>query len=332
MAEKRTRQSSRAGRPWDLVVVVLATLIAAAMVLVPSFSGSPIQVVLVLPFLLFLPGYALVSAVYVERAATGETVGEQVVPRPEHGLDSPARVVLSMLASVAMVSTTALVLNFTPFGIRRVPVLVALTILTLLFSILAVQRRSSVPRRERFTPSVPAFGAGGWSIRGDSALSTAVNLVVVVSLFLALATTAYALAAPPSAQGQTFTEFYLLSENESGELVANDYPSDLTAGEPVELTAAVENHEGQSQAYTVIVQQQRVENGRVVESEELRRESQTLAAGQSWQYGHRITPTMEGENVRLTYLLYRGDAPRDATVENAYRNLRLYVDVSAGDA
>lgn len=341
MAEKRTRQSSRAGRPWDLVVVVLATLIAAAMVAVPFFSGSLIQVVSVLPLLLFLPGYAFVSALYVRRAATREAAGEEVVPRPERGLDSPARVVLSVLASVAILSATALVLNFTPFGVRRVPVLVGLTLVTILLAIVAVQRRSAVPRRERFVPAVPAFGAGGWSLRGDSTLGTAVNAVLVVSLFLALATTAYALAAPPSAQGETFTEFYILSENESGELVANDYPSDLTVGEPAELTAAVENREGRSQQYTVVVLQQRVETSgnetsgnetTVVESDQLKRESQSLEPGQTWQYGHQITPTMEGEDVRLTYLLYRGDAPSNPTTGNAYRTLHLYVDVEAGDA
>ena len=38
---------------------------------------------------------------------------------------------------------------------------------------------------------------------------------------------------------------------------------------------------------------------------------------------------MAGENLRLTFLLYRGQAPQDTTVENAYRELHLWVNVSA---
>ncbi|MFC6823441.1 DUF1616 domain-containing protein [Halopelagius fulvigenes] len=348
MAEKRTSQTSRAGRPWDLVVVVLATLLAAAMVFVPFFSGSLIQIVFVLPLLIFLPGYAFVSALYVRQAAVRETTDEEttdeettdeeVIPRLARGLDSPARVVLSVLASVILVPMTALLLNFTPFGVRRIPVLVAVTALTLAFAIIAVARRSSVPRRERFAPAVPSVGAGGWSFRGDSAVGTALNVVVVASLFLALATTAYALAAPPAPQGESFTEFYILSENETGELVANDYPKDLTVGEPTQLTAAVENREEHSQQYTVVVLEQRVEsNGtgndtRVVESEELRRLNASVESGETAYLNHSVTPTMSGDDVRLTYLLYRGDAPANPTAENAYRNLRLYVDVTGGSS
>ncbi|SDR12983.1 DUF1616 domain-containing protein [Halopelagius longus] len=338
MAEKRTPQASRAGRPWDLVVVVLATLLAAAMVFVPFFSGSPIQVVFVLPLLVFLPGYAFVSALYVRRAAVREANGEEVIPRLARGLDGPARVVLSVLASVILVSATALAVNFTPFGVRRVPMVVAVTALTLAFAVAAVARRSSVPRRERFTPAVPSAVAGGWSFRGDSTVGTALNVVLAASLFLALATTAYALAAPPSPQGDSFTEFYVLSENESGELVANDYPRDLTVGEPTQLTAAVANHEGQSQEYTVVVLQQRVRtNGsgndtEVVASEELRRLNASVESGETAYLNHSVTPAASGEDVRLTYLLYRGDAPADPTAEDAYRTLRLYVDVSEGSA
>jgi len=41
---------------------------------------------------------------------------------------------------------------------------------------------------------------------------------------------------------------------------------------------------------------------------------------------------MTGENLRVQYLLYRGDPPAEPTQENAYRSLHLWVDVFEDDA
>ena len=42
----------------------------------------------------------------------------------------------------------------------------------------------------------------------------------------------------------------------------------------------------------------------------------------------RVAPTATGEDLRLTYYLYRGDAPSDPSEGSAYRTLSLWVDVS----
>jgi uncharacterized membrane protein len=45
-----------------------------------------------------------------------------------------------------------------------------------------------------------------------------------------------------------------------------------------------------------------------------------------------VTPTLTGQRLRLAYLLYRGSPPPDPTVENAYREVHLWINVSAPSA
>jgi uncharacterized membrane protein len=96
----------------------------------------------------------------------------------------------------------------------------------------------------------------------------------------------------------------------------------------------IENHEYESVEYTVVVQLQDVAVGdesiRVLEREELRRFETTLAHNETWRQRHGIAPTLTGERLRLTYLLYRGAAPGTPTAANAYQQLHLWVNVTRG--
>lgn len=65
----------------------------------------------------------------------------------------------------------------------------------------------------------------------------------------------------------------------------------------------------------------------VTEREELDRVSTTPEHGETWQEEYPVTPTMTGEGLRLTFLLYDGEVPVEPTRENAYRELHLWIDV-----
>ncbi len=73
---------------------------------------------------LFLPGYALIEALY-----------------PQRELDELTRFALSIGLSLALVPLTGLVLNYTPFGIRLLPVTVSIAGLTIIFLVVALYRR-----------------------------------------------------------------------------------------------------------------------------------------------------------------------------------------------
>jgi len=73
---------------------------------------------------LFLPGYSLIELLYYKKE-----------------LDELTRSALSIGLSLALVPLVGLVLNYTPFGIRLLPVAVSLSGLTMVFLILALRNR-----------------------------------------------------------------------------------------------------------------------------------------------------------------------------------------------
>ena len=74
--------------------------------------------------ILFLPGYSLIQALY-----------------PKGELDELIRFALSIGLSLAIVPLTGLVLNYTPFGIRLLPVAISIAGITVALLILALTRK-----------------------------------------------------------------------------------------------------------------------------------------------------------------------------------------------
>ena len=91
-------------------------------------------------------------------------------------------------------------------------------------------------------------------------------------------------------------------------------------------------HEHQPVNYTVVVAVQNVtfENNesRVLEEQRLRTFQTTLPHNETWQLNHSVAPTLTGDRLRLTYFLYRGEPAASPTVDNAYREVHLWVNVS----
>jgi len=55
--------------------------------------------------------------------------------------------------------------------------------------------------------------------------------------------------------------------------------------------------------------------------------SMTVEAGASETYSHSVLPTMSGENLRLIYYVYLGEAPSEPSTESAHRHVHIWVDV-----
>jgi uncharacterized membrane protein len=341
--------------PADLAGVLVLTALTVLAVLLPVVRETPLRALLGLPFVLFLPGYAIVAALFPEAGDRPEPEGPDgpsaasrggddraaTPPSGDGGIDGVERVALSVGASVAVVPLVGLTLNFTRWGVQLLPVLLALVGLTALATAIAARRRRALPAAERFR--VPyrtwARSARTGLLQPDSRGEAVLNVLMVASVVLATASVGYAVAVPR--QGEAFTEFYVLNERQDGRLVAEDYPRQFQSGESEPIVVGIGNHEHETVSYTVVVTLQRVrtpnasnETGvTVLEEEELGRFSNRLDANETWHHRYRIRPTLTGERLRLTLLLYRGSVPRDPTTENAHRELHLWIDVSAsGDA
>ncbi|WP_129115397.1 DUF1616 domain-containing protein [Halegenticoccus tardaugens] len=316
--------------PPDLAAVVCLVVLVDAAALLPAVRDTQIRVVLGLPFVLFIPGYAFISALFPEdeyERSDGSGAGSA-----RSGIDGLERVAFSFGTSIAVVALVGLLLNFTPWGIRLVPILVALSVLTLATTSVAALRRQRVPESRRFVVPYRDWAARlrAETCDPETRADAVLNVVLVVCLLLAVSSVAYAIWTPQD--GESFTEFYLLTENEEGEFVADDYPTNFTQGEGQSLHVGVTNQEHETLDYIVVVELQRVEtennSTRVLEERELHRFEPTLGHNETWRIQHTIVPPIEGERLRLSYLLYKGSPPADPTVENADQELHLWVNVS----
>ena len=347
--------------PADLAAVTVAVLLTLGAVFLPGINETPLRVIFGLAFVLFLPGYAFIAALFPEAgtsasateeddttdeeqdttapppkpgtAAAAATRGDSSEPPSDRsGIDGIERVALSFGLSIAIVPLIGLILNFTPWGIRLTPIAIAVTGFTLVCVAVAAQRRLALPADEQFTVPYREWIATGQSelLEPESRTDAALNVLLAVSVLLAIGSVGYAVAVPP--QGEQFTEFYLLTEQPDGELVADEYPQNITIDEQPELIVGIENHEYESREYTVIVQLQDVtiegNNTTVTERTEIDRFATTVAHNETYQELRPISPTRTGENLRVKYLLYADEVPATPTADTAYRDLHLWVNVS----
>lgn len=322
--------------PADLAAVTGLTVGTIVVVLAPILQASPLRVVLGLPFVLFLPGYAFVAALFPEAGesiengiASGDDPG---MAADRSGIDGIERIALSFGLSIAVVPLIGLVLNFTPFGIRLLPVLVAVAGFTLVMVAVATHRRRSIPSSDRFRVPYKTWLRSAWTefTSPGSRLDGVLNVLLVVSVLLAAGSVTYAVAVPK--QGEAFTESYLLTEHENGTLVADNYPTEFTAGEPKPIVVGISNHEHESVTYTMVVEIQRVTTTNnttsVLADREIRRFTSTIEDGNRIHRKLNLTPRMTGTRLRLAFLLYKDSPPANPTIESAYRETHLWVNVT----
>ena len=101
-----------------------AVLLSAALTSVTSGFFLYFRYVFGSALILFLPGYALIEALY-----------------PKRELDELTRFALSIGLSLAISPLTGLVLNYTPFGIRLLPVTLSLAGVTAALLVAALVRK-----------------------------------------------------------------------------------------------------------------------------------------------------------------------------------------------
>jgi hypothetical protein len=106
-------------------VIAVSTLISFDLIFVSSGFVIYLRYIFGGLLVLFLPGYALVEALYAKRKE----------------LDDLTRIALTIGLSLALVPLTGLVLNYTPFGIRLIPVAASLSLLTIILLFIAVWRK-----------------------------------------------------------------------------------------------------------------------------------------------------------------------------------------------
>ncbi|MDN5361456.1 MAG: hypothetical protein PWP70_503 [Moorella sp. (in: firmicutes)] len=291
-------------RTWkELLYLDTLALILAVIILLGG--PQPLRVALGLPFVLFLPGYCLIAALF---------------PR-QRDLDGIERIALSFGLSIAVVPLIGLVLNYTPWGIRLYPILFSLLIWILGLSALGLHRRRRLPPAERLTITLE-LKPPAW--RAPSPLDRVLSLVLVAAIILAVGSIVYVVKTPKA--GECFTEFYILGP--SGK--AEGYPRQLTLGESGRVILGIVNHEYAGVEYRVTVRQGT--------DDLVRLGPLTLNHEEKWEEPVAFTPRRAGENQKIEFLLYKtGETPQPGVPyvkaagttppDQPYRDLHLWLNV-----
>lgn len=279
----------------DLLYINILSLVLAAIIFLGEFLGSSsvgaLRIILGLPFVLFFPGYTLIAALFPARG----------------DLDGIERTALSFGLSIAVVPLIGLGLNYTPWGIRLVPILVSLLVFVGGMSALAFYRRRKLPEEQRFYP-VFEFDLPQW--RELSRLDKVLSVLLAAAVVFAVGSIIYVVTTPKV--GEKFTEFYILGPGGKAE----GYPRELAVNEKGHVIVGVVNHEYSAVKYYVEV----VMGGHLKQ----RLGPIELAHEEKWEERVAFSAGQPHENLKVEFLLYREGDPEP------YRSLHLWVNIGQG--
>jgi uncharacterized membrane protein len=315
--ERRGVASGGGGVPVDLVAVLVLTLVTLGSVTIPELRSTPLRVVFGLAFVLFAPGYAVVAALFPERNGEGEA--ETMEELPFGHISGIERIALSLGMCLGIVPLLTLPLVYLPTSFGFVPVSALVGGFTVVACLVAIRRRLAVPVERRFRLPYRRWFR---SVRAVASAGPSTDAVVAVALVVSVLVTGVAAVQTlsPAQNEETYTEFYLLSGEEDGVGQATNYTRDLTVGEESSMIVGIGNRDGRPVDYTVVVrlQEVRVEGNETIPAENDRTEERRVS----------FVPSTRGDQLRLQFLLYRGDAPADPSSETAYRETHLWVSAS----
>ncbi|MGA9187514.1 MAG: DUF1616 domain-containing protein [Methanosarcina sp.] len=285
--------------PLDLLLVAGFVLLTDVLVLVPVLNGSFLRTGLGIVLVLFLPGYALTGAIFPAKK----------------DIEGIERVAISFGLSIAIVPIMGLGLNYTTWGIREIPLLMVLSVFTLLTCAVAYYRRRLLPEVEVFGVSFKAFFLSMNAEileKPESKIDKILALLLVLSTMISIGSLAYIIENPK--EGEHFTEYYILGANRTTE----NYTTEFVQGEKGTVSVGIVNHEYRPVDYTMEV---RLENNSLPLPENQRRIS--LEHNMSWEKPITFKPPFEGKNMKLEFLLFN---ETEKTVP--YRNLHLWINVT----
>ncbi len=156
------------------------------------------------------------------------------------GIDTIERIALSFGLSIAIVPLIGLGLNYTPWGIRLIPILASLVCFICVLGMIAWYRWYKTSADERWIISATLSFP-----KGESRLDQALTMILAISILISIMALVYVIVVPKT--GERFTEFYILGT----EGIADNYPSNLSRNEIASVLVGIVNHEYAQMNYTV---------------------------------------------------------------------------------
>lgn len=209
----------------DVFICIIWSLILLPIALT-NIEGN-IRIILGLPILFFTPGYMLSFILFPLR-------------KTKIFIDTIERLALSLALSMAIIPLIGIVLNYSPFGLTLEPILITLTVYIIGAGLIALYRWYNTPSKEKVITkldiSPPNLGKN---------LDTVITIILIASIITAPFSLAFVILSPR--MDETYTEFYLLSSDETAE----DYRRKLAIEEDNSVIIGIANHEHKKINYTI---------------------------------------------------------------------------------
>jgi hypothetical protein len=116
---------------WTIIALALVTTLLVFAIPQDSYPTAYVRNVLGVIFVLFLPGYAFVKAIFQKKVPIKTT---------SESFDAIERFVLSIAMSIALTPMVGLILYYTPIGIGLTPITLSLLAFTTVFATAAMAR------------------------------------------------------------------------------------------------------------------------------------------------------------------------------------------------
>ena len=317
--------------PIDIIISILWSFLLIPIILLDI--NDTIRIILGLPFILFIPGYILIFALFPAR-------------KTDRGIDIIERIALSFGLSIAVVPLIGLGLNYTPWGIRLEPILLSIFIFIIGVGSVAIYRWINTDPDERCIISLDISLP-----KSESRLNQALTIILAASILITVVSLVYVIVIPKT--GEKFTEFYILG---SGGM-ADDYPRNLTVGQSATITAGIVNHEYRTINYTVeiwLVNQTIIYNETTGENETSYNHMWFIdnlyimlnhtpidierAWESQWEYNYTFSISKKG-NFKLAFLLFTEPTEEyyhdvdykdiaKEKIDDAYRETHLWLSVT----
>ena len=316
--------------PYDIIICMVWSIILLPIALM-DIEGV-IRIILGLPFILFIPGYVLIFALFPAR-------------KTDRGIDLIERIALSFGLSIAVVPLIGLLLNYTPFGIRLEPILLSIFIFIMGIGSVGAYRWFKTESEERFIVQIDVSLP-----KSESKLDKVLTIILIASIIIAISSLIYVIATPKI--GEKFTEFYILGSDG----VAEGYPRYVHLGDKAEGIIGIVNREYKTINYTLeiwLVNQETLYNETLeenittiynmwfVEKTETTLDHKLLDLEQPWEPQWETefsVPIDKNGSFKLEFLLFTTPTPdyiinndykdiAEEKLNSTYRELYLWIDI-----
>jgi uncharacterized membrane protein len=294
-----------------LIVDILTILLVLAIYYSPS---NVARIVLGLPFLLFFPGYVLLSALFVHK----------------NSAENFEKIVLSCGTSIAIVGLIGFGLNYTDWGVRLQPVLFSLSAFIIAVSAVALIRRALVLDRPKLTMELTIHFPG----LAGNAFSKSVSIFLMVAVLGSIGFLGYNVTSAKTVD--KFTEFYVLGHSgtaeaypadflmDQGKVVGVSYNSGKTylADTQGVITLGIINHEAAKTTYSIVATLNGKQIAVTLAGKSLDRIGPIeLQPDEKWEQEIRFAPQQTDDNQKVEFLLYKDNA------NSPYDSLHLWINV-----